>query len=204
MSEDNEHQLVERARAGDRAAFQELVERYQRRVFNVCYGMVRNRDDAMDLTQETFVRVHRNLSGFQGNASFYTWIYRIAKNVTIDWIRKAQRRRAVDYDDTIRRDPDAATDDVFMASPLGISPARVLGRKELLERIEEAMSTLSDAHREVIVLREIEGMSYQDIADAAGISIGTVMSRLHHARKYMQRSLQDYVGDELRVDGDRS
>lgn len=200
MQEHTDQELVALARDGDRGAFQELVERYQRRVFNVCYGVVRNREDAMDLVQETFIRVYRNLHRFKGDASFYTWIYRIAKNAGIDHIRRSKRRQALDYDDAIRRDPDDATDDFMLPSPLGLNPARVVGRRELLEKIEDALSSLSEAHREVIILREIEGLSYQEIAEAVDISIGTVMSRLHHARKNMQQALEHYAGPALKLD----
>lgn len=197
--EETDLNLVKRTRNGDRDAFRGLMEKYQRRIFSLCYGMVRNRDDAMDLVQETFVKVYRNLDRFEGNASFYTWTYRIATNVCIDFLRKAKRERTVDYDDGIRRDDDA-TDDTLLPQRLGINPARVLGRRELLEKIEEALGTLSDAHRQAIILREIQGLSYQEMADTMEISIGTVMSRLHHARKNMQKVLADYVGEDLTVD----
>ncbi len=199
MNEESDANLVKLAQNGDQKAFQVLVERYQRKVFNICYGMVRNRDDAMDLVQETFVKVFRNLGRFKGDSSFYTWVYRIAKNAGIDHIRKAKRNRTVDYDDAIRRDENVE-DDTLLPSALGINPARVMARKELLGRIEDALGELSDNHREVIILREVQGLSYQEIADIAEISIGTVMSRLHHARRNMQALLADYVGSELKVD----
>ncbi len=194
--EETDLNLVKRARNGDRDAFAVLVERYQRRIFSVCFGVVRNPDDAMDLTQETLVKVYRNLEGFQGDSSFYTWVYRIAKNVSIDHVRRNQRHRTVDYDDAFGRDEDG-DDDGMLPGRLGIDPERVLGRRELLDKIEEALGSLSPAHRECIVLREVQGLSYQEMADVLGISIGTVMSRLHHARKNMQRALGEYVGSSL-------
>lgn len=199
--EETDLNLVKRARNGERDAFGVLVQRYQRRIFGLCYGMVRNPDDAQDLVQETFVKAFRNLDGFEGQASFYTWTYRIARNVCIDYLRKAKRTRAVDYDDTIGRDEDEADDaGMLLPSRLGVNPAKVAGRRELLEKIEEALQSLSPAHREAILLREIEGLSYQEMADALEISIGTVMSRLHHARKNMQRVLAEYVGEDREVD----
>lgn len=194
--EETDLNLVKRARNGDRDAFQILMTRYQRKVFSICFGMVRNSDDAMDLSQETFVKVYRNLQGFQGDSSFYTWVYRIARNVSIDHIRKAQRNRTVDYDDTLGRDEDG-DDDGMLPGRLGIDPERVLARRELVSKIEDALGELSPAHRECIVLREVQGLSYQEMADILGISIGTVMSRLHHARKNMQKSLAEYVGHDL-------
>jgi RNA polymerase sigma-70 factor (ECF subfamily) len=200
MLEETDLNLVKLARNGDRNAYRVLVERYQRKVYSVCYGMVRNPDDAMDMVQETFIRVFKNIERFEGSSSFYTWIYRIASNCCIDHIRKAQRAREVDYDDTIGRDESADGEEVTLPDRLGISPAHVLSRRELVTKIEDALQTLSPAHREAILLREVEGLSYQEIADALGISIGTVMSRLHHARKNMQKALRDYVGGDLEVD----
>ena len=195
--QENDLNLVKLARNGDRDAFRELMERHQRRIFGLCYGMVRNRDDAMDLTQDTFLKIFRSLEGFGGQSSFYTWAYRIATNVCIDFLRKSSRTRTVDYDDGIGRDEQSATTDAFLPSRLGVNPSKAYGRKELLTEIEAALGKLSDAHREAIVLREVQGLSYQEMSDVIGVSIGTVMSRLHHARKNMQKHLRDYVGDEL-------
>jgi RNA polymerase sigma-70 factor (ECF subfamily) len=198
--EETDINLVKLARNGDRMAFQKLVERYQRRIFGLCYGMVRNPDDAMDLVQETFVKVFKSLERFEGQSSFYTWAYRIATNVSIDFLRKQKRQRTVDYDDAIMRDDEVEDIGSLLPSRLGVNPAKVYGRRELLEKIEEALGTLSDHHRQAILLREVEGLSYQEIADVMEVSIGTVMSRLHHARKNMQKQLADYVGEKLRVD----
>ena len=198
--EETDINLVKLARNGDRMAFQKLVERYQRKIFGLCYGMVRNPDDAMDLVQETFVKVFKNLERFEGQSSFYTWTYRIATNVCIDYLRKQKRQRTVDYDDGILRDEDIEDGADLLPSRLGLNPAKVYGRRELMEKIEEALGALSDNHRQAILLREVEGLSYQEIADVMEVSIGTVMSRLHHARKNMQKHLADYVGDKLRVE----
>ena len=198
--EETDINLVKLARNGDRMAFQKLVERYQRKIFGLCYGMVRNQDDAMDLVQETFVKVFKNLDRFEGQSSFYTWTYRIATNVSIDYLRKHKRQRTVDYDDGILRDDDVEDAGALLPSRLGLNPAKVYGRRELMEKIEEALGALSDHHRQAILLREVEGLSYQEIADVMEVSIGTVMSRLHHARKNMQKHLADYVGDKLRVE----
>ncbi len=198
--EETDTNLVKLARNGDRQAFQELVERYQRKVFGLCYGMVRNKDDAMDMVQETFVKVFKNLERFEGNSSFYTWTYRIATNVCIDFLRKAKRARTVDYDDGIRRDDSVDDGGMLLPSRLGLNPAKVYGRRELLEKIENALEQLSPAHRQAILLREVQGLSYQEMADVMEISIGTVMSRLHHARKNMQKHLADYVEGDLHVD----
>lgn len=198
--EETDINLVKLARNGDRMAFQKLVERYQRKIFGLCYGMVRNQDDAMDMVQETFVKVFKSLARFEGQSSFYTWTYRIATNVCIDFLRKAKRQRTVDYDDAIMRDDDVEDVGSLLPSRLGVNPAKVYGRRELLEKIEAALGTLSPNHRQAIILREVEGLSYQEIADIMEVSIGTVMSRLHHARKNMQKELAEYVGERLKVD----
>ncbi|TVR00495.1 MAG: sigma-70 family RNA polymerase sigma factor [Deltaproteobacteria bacterium] len=190
--EETDENLVKLARNGDDGAFQVLVRRYQRRVFHCCFGLVRNRDDAEDLVQETFVRVYRNLDRFEGSSSFYTWTYRIARNVSIDHLRRANRQRTVDFDDGVAVGDDA-DDTGLLARPLNINPAAVAGRRELVDKLNEAARSLGDIHREVLMLREVEGLSYQEIADTLEISIGTVMSRLHHARKKMQRALAPYL-----------
>ena len=200
MREESDENLVKLAQNGDKEAYQILMERYQRRIFNLCYGMVRNSEDAADLTQDAFIKGFRNIGRFRGNAKFYTWMYRIAKNACIDFIRKQKRRQTVDFDDAIRREEPVDGDEILLPSPLGINPAKVAGRKELLEKITDALGTLSDAHREILILREIDGLSYQEIAETIDISIGTVMSRLYHARKYMQHELEDYVGEARKID----
>lgn len=185
--------LVERARTGDQRAFRELVERYQRKVFSIAFGFVRNKDDAMDLTQEVFVKVHRYLDGYQGNASFYTWLYRISVNVCIDWIRRERKHKGLDYDDSMSHEDAADSDTPVVSSTTGINPAKALGQKELAQKIEEATGKLSPAHAEILVLREVEGLSYEELAELLDIPKGTVMSRLHHARQNLKKHLIDYV-----------
>ena len=185
--------LVERVRKGDHAAFRRLVERYQERVFAIAIGIVRNEDDAMDITQDAFVKVYRYLDGFRGTSSFYTWLYRIVVNLCIDHGRRLSRASVVDFDDTLSH-PDASllpAGDVA-PTPIGL-PAAELGRKELRNRIGDALERLTAKHREVIVLREIQGLSYNEISEVLSISVGTVMSRLHHARQNMQTLLKRYV-----------
>jgi RNA polymerase sigma-70 factor (ECF subfamily) len=199
--EENDLNLVKRARNGDRAAFNDLVERYQRRLYGVCFGILRNHDDALDMVQETFVRAYRSLDRFEGNSSFYTWSYRIARNVCIDHIRKQKRQRTVDYDDTYGGHQEAA-DGNILPQRLDVDPSRMAQRKELAEQLTLALDTLSPKHREILLLREIEGLAYAEIAELLEISIGTVMSRLFFARKNMQAALADYVGVRAAGDGD--
>ena len=189
----DEKQLVRRARRGDEEAFRMLMERYKRKVFSIAYGMVHDPQAALDISQEVFIKVHRYLGSFQGTSSFYTWIYRIAVNLSIDHLRKANRRDTVDYDDMLgRREPD---DSEALVAPtfLDGNPHAAFKRKELGRQIERALATLSEKHRAVLLLREVDGLSYEEISRTLKIHRGTVMSRLHHARKNLQRALTEYL-----------
>jgi RNA polymerase sigma-70 factor (ECF subfamily) len=172
---------------GDGAAFRPLVERYQNRVHTMVYGMVRNPEDARDITQNAFIKAYQNLKSFRIESSFYTWIYRIAMNLAIDHCRKGRRRKTTGFDEAIaNRDEDGAILEVHHED----SPQRALQRKQLSNRIFAALEQLSEDQREVILLREVEGLSYKEIADQMEIPEGTVMSRLFYARKRLQKLLE--------------
>lgn len=186
--------LVDAARAGDRSAFRTLFERYQRRAYSLAYGVVRNPDDALDIVQDAFIKAHRYLDKFEGTSSFYTWLYRIVMNLAIDHIRKARRSKAVDFtDQNVREDDSRVGEGDLIPRILGGNPGRALMDKEIRGRIEDALAELSDNHRAVLVMRELEGLSYEEMAQVMGCSKGTIMSRLFHARKNMQRRLLDLV-----------
>ena len=153
------------------------------------YHMVRNEDDAWDLAQDGFVRAWRSLASFRGQSSFFTWLYRIMTNVSLDWLRKKRIASGQEFDDTIGLGT-IAPGAVTAPTPV-VQPVDRLADMEIRERIDAAIAKLSDEHRAVIVMREIEGMEYQEIADAIGCSIGTVMSRLFYARKKLQTMLRD-------------
>ncbi|MFW5966603.1 MAG: RNA polymerase sigma factor [Persicimonas sp.] len=197
---EREKELVARAQEGDREAFQELVENYQRKVYSICYGMLKNEHDSLDVSQEVFIKVFKYLENFNQNSSFYTWLYRITVNKCIDYIRKQKRRSEVDYDDTIGRTEEVEGDQNIMPSTLGVQPGRAYERKELRSKMLEALDTLSEKHRTILILREVEGLSYEEMADVLDISKGTVMSRLYHARRYFQDAIEEYVGDSLAVE----
>jgi RNA polymerase sigma-70 factor (ECF subfamily) len=185
----DEPELIARSQSGDAAAFNELVTRYRQRAFAMIYQMVRNEEDAWDLAQDGLLKAWRNIRLFRGDAQFFTWLYRILMNVTIDWLRRKQVKGETEFDDTVGLhsiEPASTT------TPRGdLAPALRLADKEIRARIDSAIARLSPEHREVIVLREIDGLEYQEIADHAGISIGTVMSRLFYARKKLQTQLRD-------------
>lgn len=190
--------LVERARAGDHQAFRALYQRYHRRVYSLAYGVVQNADDALDVVQDGFIKAHRHLDKFEGNSSFYTWLYRIVMNLSIDHIRKHKRTRHVDFDDSIGhgQDEGALGEDSLLPRMLGQNPGKSLVRKEIREQIGKALEELSENHRAVLVMRELEGMSYEEMAQAMQCSKGTIMSRLFHARRNMQKRLLEYMGGQ--------
>jgi RNA polymerase sigma-70 factor (ECF subfamily) len=192
-------ELVRRCQAGDEAAFTRLVQRYQRKVFTVALGMVKNPDDAMDVAQEAFIKVHRYIPHFQGTSSFYTWLYRIVVNLCIDHLRRGKRHVTLDFDEKIGQAENSVDAGVLLSSDINVSPSRYLGRKELASHIFEAVQQLPPYHRAVILMREVEGMSYSDMAKAMKVSKGTIMSRLHHARQKLQRMLGDYLEGEFTV-----
>lgn len=178
--------MVRAVREGDTTAYRGLVEKYQQRVYGLIYGMVRNREDARDLTQEAFVKAYNNLDSFRLESSFYTWLYRIAMNVTIDFIRKRKRRATSGFDEGIAsRDDDGGISEIHHQD----SPSRALERKQLYGRIMDAISRLPEDQRQVLLLREVEGLAYKEIAAIMDIPEGTVMSRLYYARKKLQKAL---------------
>lgn len=187
-----EAEVIERARRGDQRAFRTLVEKYQRRVFALALGILKNPDEARDVSQEAFLKAHRHLSTFQGSASFYTWIYRITVNLCIDLRRKAGRDHA-EFDERLA--PRDVGGPAASVSPqrLSFDPQRALHNAELRKRMMAALQELSEMHRTVLLLREVEGLSYKEIAEIMSCPEGTVMSRLFHARQKMQELLRDFV-----------
>jgi RNA polymerase sigma-70 factor, ECF subfamily len=185
--------LIESAQKGDSLAFKKLVERYQRRAFAIALGLLRDEQDAREVVQEAFLRVYRGLDSFHGGSTFFTWLYRIVTNLSIDLLRKPSRRDA-ELDES--REIDEA--DIPLLSRIdGADPLDVLRRAEIRNKLEAALEALPVYHRGVIVMREVEGLSYEEMADAMGVSKGTIMSRLFHARQKLQRALADCYAEEI-------
>jgi RNA polymerase sigma-70 factor (ECF subfamily) len=187
--------LIQAAQTGDTAAFRKLVERHQRRAFSIALSMVRDENDARDLVQEAFLRVYRGLERFQGGSSFFTWFYRIVTNLAIDFMRKPGRREAEHDDGRTRVDTDEA-DFPFVARIDGAEPLDAVHRQELAARLRAALDALPPYHRGVVLMREVEGMSYEEMAQAMNVSKGTIMSRLFHARQKLQKALADCYSEE--------
>jgi RNA polymerase sigma-70 factor (ECF subfamily) len=185
--------LVSRAKAGDSQAFRALVIRYQRKVYAVALGIVKDTDLAWDVAQEAFVRVHQHLPEFKGDSAFSTWLFRIATHLAIDSVRR-ERKAQKDQVEDVREEDLAEGGEGILATALGNDPARNALRRELAGKIQDALAELPEIHRTILVLREVEGLSYEELAERLGIQKGTVMSRLFHARKKMQAALRDYAG----------
>ncbi|MFH1688813.1 MAG: sigma-70 family RNA polymerase sigma factor [Candidatus Eisenbacteria bacterium] len=181
---------VRAAQAGDREAFGYLVERHKDIVYAVAYRFARDPDLALDLSQNVFIRAYRGIKTFKGKSSFSTWLYRIAMNTCIDWTRK--KARSVDSLAVPEEVAEYAGSEPIIAS-LPREPGDNALSSELGEQIQKAVDLLPDYHKSVFVLYEVEGLSYKEIADVVGCSIGTVMSRLHYARKKLRVMLAPYV-----------
>ncbi len=182
-----ERVLVQRARAGDRQAFGELVERYMRRAYYVALGLTGSHDDALDLSQEAFVRAYRARASLDPDRPFYAWLYQIVRRLCFNFLRDRKTRR--------RRLEEASSWLVEQARARagGGDPGRSTERSELRARVEQAIATLPEHEREVIVLREFEGLRYREIAELLEVPIGTVMSRLYTARRNLAQSLEDML-----------
>ena len=187
--ERSDRELVRESCRGGKEAFRELVERYQRKVLSVALGMTHNRDDALELTQETFVKAYENLRKFKGESSFYTWLYRIVVNLAIDSRRRDRRHPTVAIEDQ----PGGEGFSTTLADRELVDPYQQVRAREIGSRVAQAIGELTPDHKAVILLREVEGLSYEDISRVMQCSKGTVMSRLHYARKKLQARLRDLL-----------
>lgn len=178
--------LVSECRRGNQEAFAALVERYHGRIYSLAYRLLGNPEDASELTQETFCRAYVKLGEFRGDASFSTWLYRIANNLCLDQLRRRQRRPAVSLD---AESGDGSLREVSAGAP---GPAEVCTRRAMLARLEEVIATLPPDQRATLILRDVQGLSYEEIAQVLQCSLGTVKSRLSRAR----RSLRDKLSAE--------
>ena len=185
--------LVRKARAGDDGAFQALVVRYQRKVYAVALGIVRDTDTAWDVSQEAFVRAHGHLAELEGEEAFVKWLFRITSHLSIDAVRR-ERRSLKDSVDDVAESELVGGGEGILSTPLGLDPGDNALRRELAARMTAALAELPEIHREILVLRELEGLSYEELSERLGIQKGTVMSRLFHARKKMQLLLARYAG----------
>jgi RNA polymerase sigma-70 factor (ECF subfamily) len=182
--------LVNRAREGDLPAYDELVKRYQERIYATLYHMTSNHEDANDLAQEAFIKAYSALKSFKGGSSFYTWVYRIAVNKTINFLKQRKNKYQMSLDDL---DFNAEHNPDLVALISDKTPRRELNLAELQENLNAAMQKLSEPHRLVVTLHDVQGLSHEEIAKIIGCNIGTVRSRLFYARQQLQGYLADYL-----------
>jgi len=191
LEADSDLEVVRRVQNGDVAAFDQLVLKYRGRVYSVVYNLTSNREDAADLTQDAFIKSFQSINRFQGQSSFFTWLYRIAVNSTLTHLRKNRLRtffsfEKINEDDKVSAEVIAALTDTTGADHETFA-------RELQEKLNEAMQKLSIRHRTVITLFEIDGLGHQEIAEIMNCSVGTVRSRLHYAKQLLQSELQPYI-----------
>jgi len=182
--------LVHRSRKGDMAAYDELIRRYQERIYATIYHMTANHEDANDLAQETFIKAYQALRSFKGDSSFYTWIYRIAVNKSINFLKQRKHRAHMslnDLDFNAEHDPD------LVALISDKTPRRDANLAELQEKLNAAMQKLSETHRMVVTLHDVQGLSHEEIGQIMDCNVGTVRSRLFYARQQLQAYLSDYL-----------
>ncbi len=185
--------LVDRFRAGDSAAFEEMVSRHWDRIYGMVHQLLRNQQDAEEVTQDAFIRAHRGLANFRGDSSFSTWLYQIATNLARNrywywWRRK--RDRTVSFDQPVSDENETPLSEVFVGE--SESPGDVTVTQELVDRIASGMEKLNAKHREILILRNVKNLSYEEIASILGISVGTVKSRIARARD----SLREIIGGD--------
>jgi RNA polymerase sigma-70 factor (ECF subfamily) len=185
-----EEQLVARTHAGDARAFDLLVVRFSPRLYGLIYNMTSSLEDTNDLLQDVFAKAYRSIKGFQGKSSFYTWMHTIAVNMTINFLKKRNRRKTMSLDDVdngILNDPD------FIAATSNGDPSHSANLSELQKKLNESMLKLSHDHRAVVTMFDIQGMPHAEIAKILKISEGTVRSRLFYAHKQLQNHLQEFI-----------
>jgi RNA polymerase sigma-70 factor (ECF subfamily) len=182
--------LVNKARQGDLEAYDELVKRYQERIYATIYHMTSNHEDANDLAQEAFIKAYQALKSFKGGSSFYTWVYRIAVNKTINFLKQRKNKAQMSLDDL---DFNAEHDPDLVALISDKTPRREVNLAELQEKLNIAMQKLSEPHRLVVTLHDVQGLSHEEIAKIMECNIGTVRSRLFYARQQLQAYLSDYL-----------
>lgn len=186
----NDEDLVARTQNGDPRAFDLLVRKYSPRLYGLVYNMTSNHEDTNDLLQDIFAKAYRSIKGFKGKSSFYTWLHTIGTNMTINFLKKRSRRTHQSLDDI---DSGIQQDKDFVELAAASTPVREANLNELQKRLNDAMQRLSEDHRTVVTMFDIQGMPHADIAKILGISEGTVRSRLFYAHRQLQNFLSEFL-----------
>lgn len=186
--------IIALVKRGERDAYRVVVERYQERLIALAYDVLKNRAEAEDVAQESFVKAYLALDSFKGDSSFYTWLYRIAYHMAIDARRKSNRRDEVSASTPVGNEDSSVSLESTLQAPTEADPAAILEQKQRASCVDSALRGISPEHRAIIMMRELDGLSYEEIAEVVGISKGTVMSRLHYARKRIQEALSGLWG----------
>lgn len=182
--------VVKKVQAGEVAAFDQLILKYRERLYSVIYNMTANREDAADLVQDTFIKAFQSINRFQGQSTFFTWLYRIGVNSTVTHLRKNRLRTFFSLEKIVEEEK---TSEIITALADQSDAERGAFVKELQEKLNEALQKLSIKHRTVVTLFEIDGLSHAEIAEVTECSVGTVRSRLHYAKQLLQAELQSYL-----------
>ena len=188
-SRKQDDELIARTQAGEAAAFDELIVKYSPRLYGLVYNMTSNHEDTHDLMQDIWAKAYRSINGFRGRSSFYTWIHSIGVNMTINFLKKRGRRAHMSLDDV---DANIQHDKEFLELTASSTPIREANLNELQKRLNEAMQRLSNDHRVVVTMFDIQGMPHAEIAKILGISEGTVRSRLFYAHRQLQNFLTEF------------
>jgi RNA polymerase sigma-70 factor (ECF subfamily) len=183
-------ELVRRSQQGDLCSYDELIRRYQERIYATIYHMTSNHEDANDLAQETFIKGFQALKSFKGDSSFYTWVYRIGVNKTINFLKQRKNKTHMSLNDL---DFNAENDPDMVALVSDKTPRRDANLNELQEKLNAAILKLSPVHRLVVTLHDVQGLSHEEIGKMMDCNIGTVRSRLFYARQQLQAYLSDYL-----------
>ena len=187
---DGDEVLVSRAQSGDTLAFDQLVVRYSPRLYGMIYHMTSNKEDTNDLTQDVFAKAYRSLNRFRGRSSFYTWIYAIGTNMTLNFLKKRNRRAAWSLDNL---DSGIQNDEAMVDLAHAANPRHQSDLNELQKKLNEAMQSLSNAHRAVVTMFDIQGIPHAEISKILKVSEGTVRSRLFYAHRQLQGHLEEFL-----------
>ncbi len=183
--------MIEQIKSGDQRAFNQLVHHYYNRVFRTAFGVTRNEENAKEVTQQTWIKVWKKIDTFKGDSAFSTWLYRITTFTALDFLRSNKKHQKLDSIEASAENEGIKS--IQLASDnLDEQPRSSLRRKEVMDGFQKALQNLKEQHRTALVLREIDGLSYEEIATIMECKIGTVMSRIFNARRAIQSEMKDF------------